>query len=170
MRAVTALWPRVASPQGAASGVSGAGITGRQRRIQVRWAQRTPNAGEPSRRAPQAPVRVAVRIEPPQPGVVDLRGAEFGKPRVCPLPRTLALVRLMQPLPNARVDAGGDNALDIATVTTVREWCRGRAAGRGWAGRAWRLRSQKGRCATGAHVELGDQVLCNRCREGGEKA
>ena len=51
-------------------------------------------------------------VERPHPGVVNLRGAEFDKPCVSS-PGALALMHLKQPVLNARVIAGGDDAPDF---------------------------------------------------------
>ena len=52
------------------------------------------------------------RVEPPQPRVIHVHGAELGKPRVGPT-RALALMHLEQNLLYAPVDAGGDDALNL---------------------------------------------------------
>ena len=60
-----------------------------------------------------------VRVEPPQPGVIHVHGAELGKPRVN-LPRALALMRLEQALQFARVNASGDDNLDFHALPRKR--------------------------------------------------
>ena len=68
-------------------------------------------------------------LKPSQPGVVHLSGVELDMPRVG-LQRALTLVHLEQTLLNARVNAGGDEALNlhalarkgvlVVTVTVIR--------------------------------------------------
>ena len=81
--------------QGAAGGVDG--------------ARRIVKVGGPSQRTPQSRDRVRGGIEPPQPGVVDLRSTKFGEPRAS-IPRTHALMNLEHSILDARVNAGGDVA------------------------------------------------------------
>ena len=74
-------------------------------------------------------------------------------------PRVSSPEALAQTVLNARVNAGGDDALDFhalacKVIVAVSIERGGRAARREWAGRAWRLRFQRGRCATRAHVQL----------------
>ena len=96
------------------------------------WTARFTGTDAPQAQADRINVLLsdtAVVIELPQPCVVNLRGAEFEKPREG-FQGALILVRLKQPVLNARVDAAGDDALDlqalackevlIVTVATVR--------------------------------------------------
>ena len=87
-------------------------------------------------------------IELPHPGVVNLRVAELQKPRVG-APGAIVLVHLEQLLMDARVHAGGD-------------WGSGssRACVPGGARRRrHHPRSQRERCATGAHVQPSQRVI-----------
>ena len=61
-------------------------------------------------------------VEPPQPGVVDLRVAEFAKPRVS-TPRALVFMRLKQSVMDARVHAGCDDALNLHALARNGVFC-----------------------------------------------
>ena len=59
-----------------------------------------------------------IGVEPPQRGVINLRIAEFGDPRVS-TPGALVLMHLKQPLLDTRVNADGDEALDLLACKCV---------------------------------------------------
>ena len=97
-----------------------------------------------------------VGIEAPQPAVVNLHGAEFGKPRESPLP-TNPRCRVSGAVPPEWGDAAG-----------VPKRGGGQVA-HGVIGSREDVAPQKltlSQCL----VELGVLVLCDGCREGGDKA
>ena len=56
-----------------------------------------------------------MRVEAPHPCVIELCFTEFQQSRVSP-PGALVLMHLKQPVMDARVNAGGDDALDFHAV------------------------------------------------------
>ena len=94
-----------------------------------------------------------MRVEAPQPGVIDLCVAKFQQLRVSP-PGALVLVHLKQPLMDARIHASGDESLDGGCSSSPspspgvlpRAWESERMES---ADPAWHPRSQRVRCARG---------------------
>ena len=87
LSAVTALWPRVASPRAQQAGRRLCpGIrSGKQQIVRVHWARRNPRRKRTeSTHSWGSQHWSVVGVEPPQPGVVNLRGAEFVNPREQP--------------------------------------------------------------------------------------
>ena len=113
-----------------------------------------------------------VRVEPPQRGVIHVHGAKLGKPRV---------VHLKQSLLDARVNTGGDEALDLHalackgcarrhTVTIVESDAAG--VQQGWSGQvAYGVHGSSEHVAP-QEVTFGKGFieLGGVCREGGDKA
>ena len=97
--------------QGAANGVSGARVQGTRLTGGAGYGFAGPSAAQRVNILLRHQDGSVVGIEAAERSAINLRGAEFSKPRVSP-PRVLALVHLKQSLPNARVDAG-DVPLDF---------------------------------------------------------
>ena len=100
----TALW----LAQGAAGGVGGACVKGFNMAGSTRHWFKGPGAAQTQANQINVLFRLehgpVVRVEAPHPGVIDLRVAEFQKPRVG-APGAIVLVHLEQPVMDARVQA-----------------------------------------------------------------